>query len=227
MKDRKEWNENLKKLRLMLKSETTFNQAIDLFMDLHAMVHSSEMLDIKTHTFEDDIWCEFSETAIRKGLNKKGRTVAYGMWHSARIEDITMNLLVADMEQVIDKGDWFKRINSDIYSTGNELDIDEILKFSEQIDIKNLKKYRNAVGIRTREIVSELSYKDTKRKVSKAGLDNTVEKGAVAKSDKALWLIDFWGKKTVAGILLMPATRHNLVHINESIEAKKRGLKLR
>lgn len=34
-------------------------------------------------------------------------------------------------------------------------------------------------------------------------------------------------KKTVAGILLMPATRHYFVHINESMEAKKRGLGVR
>lgn len=28
--------------------------------------------------------------------DKKGRTIAYGLWHLARIEDITMNILVAD-----------------------------------------------------------------------------------------------------------------------------------
>lgn len=224
MKDRKEWNENLKKLRVLLKSESNFEQAIGLFVDLHAMVHDSEMSNYNTETFEDEIWCEYSETALTKGLNKKERTAAYGMWHSARIEDITMNLLVADSEQVIDTDNWMKKINSDIYSTGNELDVDEILKFSEKIDLQALKKYRSAVGIRTREIVSQLSYTDLMRKVSKTGLEKAVEAGAVSKSDKALWLIDFWGKKTVEGILLMPATRHNLVHINESIEAKKRGL---
>lgn len=227
MKDRKEWNENLKRLRVLLKSESTFEQAKNLFKDLHAMVHSSDMSDNKTETFEEDIWCGFNETALKKGLNKKGRTAAYGLWHSARIEDITINLLVAEREQVIDTGNWIKKIKSTVYSTGNELDVEEILLFSEKVDLEALKQYRNAVGIRTCEIVSEFSYKDTKRKASKAGLEKAVEKGAVANSDKSLWLIDFWGKKTVAGILLMPATRHNLVHINESIEAKKRGLKLK
>jgi hypothetical protein len=30
-------------------------------------------------------------------------------------------------------------------------------------------------------------------------------------------IYDYWKKKTYAGLLLMPATRHILVHINESM----------
>lgn len=159
MKDRKEWNENLKRLRVLLKSESNFEQAKDLFFDLHAMVHSSDMSDNKTETFEDDIWCGFNEIALTKGLNRKGRTAAYGMWHSARIEDITMNLLVAEREQVIDTGNWIKIIKSTIYSTGNELNVDEILMFSKKVDLQALKQYRNAVGNKTREIVGSLATK--------------------------------------------------------------------
>lgn len=48
----------------------------------------------------------------------------------------------------------------------------------------------------------------------------------MANNENALWLIDFWRKKTISGILLFTTTRHHLVHINESMEAKKRGLKL-
>lgn len=133
MMDRKDWNENLKKLRVLLKSKSTFVQAKDLFMDIHAMVHSSEMSNTETETFKDDIWCGFNETALRKGLNKKGRTAAYGLWHSARIEDITMNLLVAEHKQVIDTGNWIRDIKSTVYSTGNELNVEEILLLSSYV----------------------------------------------------------------------------------------------
>jgi hypothetical protein len=50
------------------------------------------------------------------------------------------------------------------------------------------------------------------------------EKGVLT-DKKAVWLIDFWGKKTVEGLLFMPATRHILIHLNESFEAKKRSAK--
>ena len=28
-------------------------------------------------------------------------------------------------------------------------------------------------------------------------------------------ILDYWRRRTIAGLLLVPATRHNLVHLNE------------
>ncbi|WP_432401557.1 DinB family protein [Wukongibacter sp. M2B1] len=223
---KKVWNENHKILRNLLKKELTFKKAIDLFMYQHAQIHDSDISGIKCVTFEDELWEGTDEITFRKGQNKKGRTIAYGMWHSARIEDIAMNLLVADEEQVIDKDNWLKRMNSSIYDTGNALNSDGILEFSGTIDMQALRGYRKAVGKKTRKIVNSLVYGDLKRKALESGLEKAIELGAVAKDENALWLIDFWRKKTVSGILLMQATRHHLVHINESMEAKRRGLRV-
>ncbi|KYH35548.1 hypothetical protein CLTEP_04870 [Clostridium tepidiprofundi DSM 19306] len=219
------WNENHKRLRELLKKKSTFDSAINLFLDQHARIHSSDVSGIDCITFEDELWEGMDEITFRTGQNKKGRTVAYGMWHSTRIEDITMNILVDGEKQVIDQENWLKRINSSIYDTGNALDENEILKFSQTIDMQALRDYRKAVGRKTREIVHRLEYADLKRKVSELGLEKIIELGAVANDEAAIWLIDFWGKKTVAGVLLMPVTRHHMVHINESMEAKKRGLR--
>ena len=38
-------------------------------------------------------------------------------------------------------------------------------------------------------------------------------------------LIDYWAKRTIAGLLLMPATRHNLVHLNEALRLKQKQQK--
>lgn len=54
-------------------------------------------------------------------------------------------------------------------------------------------------------------------------MQRILDEGAVRNVEAANWLIDFWGKKNVAGILLMPITRHHVVHINESMSAKKKG----
>lgn len=221
----KTWNEDFKILRNLLKRESTFQQAIDLFMDVHARVHASNVSRADYVTFEDEIWDGLDETTFRTGQNKKGRTVAYGMWHSARIEDITMNLLVADNDQVIDQSGWMEKINSTIYDTGNALDADQILAFSKTIDMQALRDYRNAVAQKTRNIVRLLTFSSLKTIASKSGLEKAVFLGAVVNHEDALWLIDYWKKKTAAGILLMPATRHHLVHINESKDAKKRGLR--
>jgi hypothetical protein len=44
----------------------------------------------------------------------------------------------------------------------------------------------------------------------------------VTEHKDSVWLLDFWGKKTVAGILLMPITRHQIVHLNDCIKLKER-----
>lgn len=155
------WSEEHKKLRDLFKREATFNEAIALFMNLHARLHASFPTD---YSFEDELWEDLTEEAFKKAQNKKGRTIAYSLWHSARIEDMTMNLLVTQGTQVIDKNNWQKKVGSSIYDTGNALTPKEILKFSSHLNMANLKKYRQAVGKRTREIVSSLSYSDLKGK---------------------------------------------------------------
>ncbi len=221
--DKKQWNAQLKILRQLIKKETTYDEAKQLFFELHGMVHASSVSNSDIKTFEDEVWEDLTEKAARTAVNKKKRTVLYGMWHSARIEDMTMNLLVAEQEQVIDREGWKDKLKATIYDTGNALTGEAILAFSQSVSIDSLKAYRNAVAVETRRIVQNIDFKASKQKVSQTGLERILELGAVLKEDAAIWLIDFWGKKTAAGILLMPCTRHNLVHINESMEAKKRA----
>jgi hypothetical protein len=35
-------------------------------------------------------------------------------------------------------------------------------------------------------------------------------------------LSDYWSKKTIAGLLLMPPTRHNFVHLNEAARIRQK-----
>ncbi len=56
---------------------------------------------------------------------------------------------------------------------------------------------------------------DLKRKVERPRLEQLLRDGSVVRNAEGL--LDYWGKKTCSGLLLMPATRHNLVHINESM----------
>ncbi|MCM1991529.1 DinB family protein [Oceanirhabdus seepicola] len=219
------WNLNQKKLREIILKKGRFNEAIKLCLEQHRMVHAYKMSQSKDKTFDDLLWEDLDEEIFRTITNKKGRTIAYGMWHSARIEDITMSILVADSQQVINSDNWLERINSKICDTGNAMTSEEILDFSKEINMKALREYKIAVGRRTQEIIKNLKSEDMKRKTSKEGLKRVLQEGAVLDVEGANWLIDFWGKKNVAGLILMPGTRHHIVHINESLEAKKKSLK--
>jgi hypothetical protein len=60
-----------------------------------------------------------------------------------------------------------------------------------------------------------------KRKFDKHSLQRILEEGAVLDVEASNWLIVFWGRKNVSGIILMPVTRHHIVHLNESLREKK------
>ncbi len=70
------------------------------------MVHSSNLSGIEEQTFEDELFEKLDEKTFRTSTNEKGRTIAYGIWHSTRAEDITMNILVAGDKQIFHTDHW-------------------------------------------------------------------------------------------------------------------------
>lgn len=221
--DKSTWGTHLQNLRSIIKKGDHLQEAKDLITHLHSMVYSSEMSGIKQITFEDELWINLNHETARKAENKKGRTILYGLWHSTRIEDITMNLLVAGKDQLFEKDQWFPRINSSIRHTGNSLNHNQILEMSSFINIEELKAYRIDVGRNSQDIIQNLTANDLRRKVYKENLQRILDEKAVDNVETSNWLIDFWSRKDVAGIILMPCLRHQLVHINESLDAKSRS----
>ena len=82
--------------------------------------------------------------------------------------------------------------------------------------------YRAAVGKKTREIIKNLTFKDMKRKMNEKSLQRILDEKGVSEKPEAVWLVEFWGKKTVAGLLLLPITRHHVMHINDCLKIKKK-----
>jgi hypothetical protein len=186
----KQFNEKLKKLKSIVKNESIFKDTISQSLHLHALVHVSKMSGSKEKTYEDDLWEGLNDKVAKTAVNKKGKTVIYGIWHSTRIEDITANLLIDNSMQVLDE-DWEKKINSSISDTGNQLSSEELLSFSKAINVSELKNYRLEVGRKTQKILKGLKFSDLKRKFSKKELERIFHEKAVAKHPDAEWLVDF------------------------------------
>jgi hypothetical protein len=51
-------------------------------------------------------------------------------------------------------------------------------------------------------------------------LQQVLDEGAVVQ--EAQGLLDYWGGLNIAGLLLMPPTRHNFVHLNEALRIKQK-----
>jgi hypothetical protein len=63
-------------------------------------------------------------------------------------------------------------------------------------------------------------FNDINRKVEKRHLDKILQNGGLIDDPKSVWLLDFWGKKNVLGLIMMPITRHQIVHLNDCFKIK-------
>lgn len=205
--------------RIMTRSEQ-HAEAIQLFLSQHAMLHSAKMARTEPWSFEDEVLDDMADEQIRRIPQNCEHSVAWLLWHIARCEDVTMSLLVANSPQVLSQDEWLERIKTPICHTGNEMDEAGVARFSNSVDIGALRTYRVAVGRRTREIVRQLGPEDLKQKVAPVRLKRVTDEGAVVEA--AGYIVDYWGKRDIAGLLLMPATRHHIVHLNEALKLKRR-----
>lgn len=195
-------------------------EAIRLFLRQHAMLHSAQMADAGLWSYQDEILDGMDEAQIRRIPQNEEHSVLWCIWHIARIEDVTMNLLVANTNEVFEEEQWLAKLKAPIQHTANALDEDEVEALSLQVDIAALLEYRIAVGRRTREIVPQLEPGSLPKKVNQAKIARVTEKGVV--HPDAHGVIDYWSKRTIAGLLLMPASRHLLVHLNEAARLKNK-----
>ena len=208
-------------LRSIMMRFNQHDQAIELFLNQHAMLHSQRMAQTELWSFEDEILNDMPDAQVRRIPQGREHSVVWLFWHMARCEDITMNLLVAGGPQILHEASWLKRLKVTVCDTGNAMDPASLADFSKRIDIEALRNYRVAVGRRTREIVKQLSPADLKRKVESSRMQQVMDEGAVLEAARGI--ADYWSKRNVAGLLLMPATRHNLIHLNEALLLKCRN----
>jgi len=227
LQQRRLWNENHKKLTGMILKPAEHERAIDLFLNQHALLYASRMEVSQLDTLEDELLKNISEETFRKYPVVSPDTknsIAWHLWHIARIEDMTMSILVGDQDQVLHSGDWINKLMINCIHSGNEMSDTEIAELSSAIDIEALLAYRLEVGQHTRTIIKSLLPGQFKQKVESAKLKKLADQGAVKK--EAGWLLEYWGKKNIAGLILMPATRHNFLHLNKSIRIKNRLQKI-
>lgn len=213
-------------MRQLIRTADGFDEAMQICMDLHASVHFSDVSNTQQPTYADLICAGLVDEDYKQRPLKNSYTIAWNIWHMTRIEDLTMNLLVRETEQVFN-ADWQKQINTPISDTGNAMNKEEMVTFSKPLDIDALLAYRNAVGLQTRAILKTLSESDMRLPVSTNGTERVLSEGGVTEHPDSIWLQEFWGNKDIAGILLLPITRHQCVHWNDAAKIKASLLKSR
>lgn len=215
-----DWSEHHKKLNQIIRKTECFTESVDMILNLHKDLHASIVSELNGRNLIDGLLDDLNRDEYAIMPTSKDETIAWAIWHIARIEDLTMNILVNNSNQIFDDS-WKTRMNISTSDTGNAMTDDEITNFSKRICISELLKYRNVVGIRSQEIVRNLCPIDMKRKILPNATSKILREGGVTEHVDSIWLLDFWGKKDVAGIILMPLTRHQTLHLNDCYKWKK------
>lgn len=218
--NRKRLNKQVTKLRQVMADPARFDEAMQLFMQVHGQLHSAGVAGTGGWSFEDAILDDLDAAAFRRIPKNQEHSIAWCLWHIARIEDVAFNLLVTDGEQLYRQDGWQERLGATRHDTGNAMDLQDVAALSQALELSTLRAYRLAVGQNTCHIVRSLSVEDLKQRVDPARLQRVWEEGALVKA--AQGVADYWAGRDIAGLLLMPATRHCLTHLNEALSLKRK-----
>ncbi|KRE92195.1 hypothetical protein ASG89_33495 [Paenibacillus sp. Soil766] len=223
MEQRRVWNEKHKMLTEILSKPSEDVHAVELFLPHHALLYSSKMENSSCPTFEDSVLGNLEEKTMRAhpvNAPDTKNSIVWHLWHIARVEDMTMNILVANSQQVLYSDSWLQKMNIKFSHSGNSMNDEDITELSLSIDIGALLEYRIAVGKQTRRIISSLQLDEFKQKVQSNRIKRLFDENAVLQ--EARGIAEYWSKKTVAGLVLMPATRHNFLHLNKCMRIKNK-----
>lgn len=211
--NRKYWNSQQGLVRRWLEKDKDYQKAIPALLGQHAMVHTAK-LDRGGHcSFQDEVLGGLTAGQWRYLPPGGASSIIWMIWHITRIEDATMNVLLADTPQVFYSGSWPDKLGVSCENVGNDMSGEEMAALSEAMNVKALLAYRLAVGKRTRQIAQRLDPETLWAPPAPERLRRLAEDGTVRK--KAAWLLDYWGGRPSTNLLLMPATRHGFVHLNE------------
>ncbi len=184
--------------------------AIDFFLlrykDLHGVL-------------VDDLLRGLTDAQVRGRPQPGVNTVAWLLWHMARIEDVGVNRFVADRPQVLDAA-WLRRLGLARRDVGTGMSDAEVDELSARVDLGALRGYWDAVTRATLEVVEGLRGADLSAPVPPERVKRVAfEEGAVAPG--AEWLAEFWaGHRTRGWLLSQTPLLHVYGHVFEARVAK-------
>src|SRR5919109_1287153 len=148
----------------------------ELFLDQHAAMHSAAVGGNKMSASERT-FAGLTDEQMRVRPREDLNSLAWLMWHIARAEDIIVNSVLSGQPQVF--GDaWMKRLGIGRRDFGIGMTSAEVTELTKQIDVGALREYRDAVGRRTREMVSGFTPADWEVKVATEPVERTAAGGA-------------------------------------------------
>lgn len=213
----KEWSELNRTMQTQIKKKDTYEDGLATLIDLrNQLMHT--LVSLYNELSRED----YNAIPFVNADGYHSKTIAYSIWHIFRIEDIVAHTLINRDEQIFFTGNYKKRVNSPIITTGNELVKQQIAEFSSQLNLQELYSYIFEVKESTENIVKGLEYSDLKQKISQKRKTYLQTLDVVSTDENAFWLIDYWCNKDIRGLIQMPFSRHWIMHVEACLRIKKR-----
>ncbi|MBQ6094235.1 MAG: DinB family protein [Lachnospiraceae bacterium] len=221
-------NEKFEELKAALEGDD-LEKIRELALELHAMVHPAEVSGRTEKTIADyvlDYMMQGKQNELvpretwDTDLHYAGTKivpVCWQIWHIYRIEDLVSNILMDNGQQIFND-EWQARIGSTITDTGNALEPGKVIEWGKRINAAELRNYAIAVGKNTRRILAGLTLEQIKSMVPEEWVMRILEEGGVTTDFRSVWLLVFWGRLTIGGMILTPMTSHHMMHLPTSFE---------
>jgi len=165
--------------------------AIEFFLLRYETLH---------RTLLDDLLKGLTDAQVRGRPHSGVNTIAWLIWHAARVEDVGVNRFVIDGAQVLDGG-WLERLGGGRRDVGTGMTDTEVDALSARLDLAALRGYWDAVTRRTLDVVATLPDQDLAAVVPADRVKRVcADEGAVAPG--AEWLTEFWAKGRTRGWVL-------------------------
>ena len=179
--------------------------AVGFFLTRYGEVHKGLV---------DGLFGSLSEAQVRARPHPAVNTVAWLLWHSARIEDVALNRFLTDQPQVLEE--WLERLTVPRRDVGTGMSDAEVDELSARIDLHALRGYWDAVTARTLATLQTLRNSDLEAPVPGERVRSVVlSEGVVAPG--AEWLTEFWaGGRSRAWVLAQTALLHPYGHYFEA-----------
>ncbi len=193
--------------------------ARDLFLGQHAAVHSAAVGGNKASQAERTFG-GLTDDQMRVRPREDLNSLAWLMWHIARAEDIMVNPVLTGRAQVLDDG-WAGRLGVPRRDFGIGMSSAEVSELTAQVDVGALREYRDAVGRRTREVVSGFAAADWDGQTEAAHLERAAAQGAFG--GRAEMLVKVFTGRPRALFLSGIALFHSSGHMGEAVTVRTAG----
>jgi hypothetical protein len=194
--------------------------AVRFFLVQHAQLHAAEA----GNSYSDRVFAGLTDEQMRARPGGGMNSLVWLLWHMARTEDASVNLVVSDGRQVLDDG-WSRRMNVPGRTIGTGMAESDMADLSRRADLEAVRAYRDAVAQQTREVVRALPPEAWEEMVGFADTARGAAAGAFAPNTAWTDGVGYrpWQGHSRAAQLAGSAIRHNALHLGEAVTVRSLG----